>query len=1710
MTRATRLFLVLFLCGLCGIASTLAQVTSVGAGGYTTTLPAGAVGPQATIYATTPAPIATHKFWTSKLWTPLSGGNNMYPEPLGANAGATGMQLGYLGDVYGWDPTDNNSDKSGNTTAFYQGFEGELTLGNASLNAANVKIAATSDWTADFAFAPSLTVRLGRGMPFAYALTDGTPVTVTFANAPTVVQGTIGTDTMIAVSDTYGAYGVSYTNYWGLFCPTGGAWAQSGNTLTCTTPSGKNYMSIALLPGLSSAVNTNTTTIAQQMTDFSKVAFSFPANTAVSWAYNQSSSTVTTTYTVTPQSMDRSSTDFLMALNPHQYDALPGGVNTTYSYLTDHGSMKVNIGAAVTTTDTFHGVLPFMPPTTNYDLTKLKIYVDEAPAASLQGDTYAQGKNLGQTAQLLPLAQLADASAYTTLDASLQSVMQNWFTATPSKTADLFYYNQNWGSMIGFPAGYDTNDQLNDHHFHYGYYIHAAALNGLFNPSWIASSQWGGMVGLLQQDIANYDRTNTMFPFLRHFDVYAGHSWAAGTAPFGDGENEESSSEAVNAWTGMILLGAATGNTQMRDAGIWLYTQETKGVSYYWFNEQPAWVNSSATSTFPSWFTPVRVANVFDDKGDTGTWFGANPDYEHAIEYLPFTGGSLHLGLNPAYVAKNYAEDYAENGNSLPDWPDLMEMYQALSDPASALTEWQANNPANFPQQGETLAHEYAWLMSLNALGQVDASVTANTPFYAVFNNGGTKSHVAFNPTSAVLDVTFSDGATVTVPAGSMASDSALVTPITVGAGIVTAQPPAAPVGLVATAKSSTEIDVSWASTSNVTWNLFRSETSGFTPDPSNQIATGLSVASYADASLTAATTYYYAVEAVNGAGSSGPSSEVSAQTSAASGGGGTVAESNSMYFVGGATGTTPSLLSFTAGIPGVDSAPANNPQSVGTPANPLVYVITGINGTYDSALSTAFNLYVDAGANAGEGAQAEVIYDLLGDGTQIHTETYSLFATDPVVSWEDYTATSRGGLNASTGALGNMVNGTVTVKVWDALPGPNVQPMLLSVGNTTSALSDLVIPFDSVTQTLSEPVTPTGLTATAANSSQINLSWTASTTVGVSYSLYRSTTSGFTPSAANLVIASLGATSYADVNLNAATTYYYVVEAVNGLGNSAPSTQASATTLAFGGPTPESSNMLYFVAGANATTPSKLTFTAGPSGVDDAPANNPQSVGTPANPLVYTVTGINGTYDSTQTTGFNLYVDAGANVGEGSQAEVVYDLLGDGTQIRTETYSMFATNPVVDWEDYTATSRGGLSASTGALGNMVNGTVTIKVWDALPGPNAQPMMLSVGGNPSALSDLSIPFTGITEGPAGPAAPTSVVAQAVASTQVNLSWTASTTNGATYNVYRSTTAGFTPATANLLTNTSATTYVDSGVVASTTYYYVVGAVNSGGLADAPAVSVTTPAPPLVNTTTTLTVSAAQIIVGASETFTATVAPSAATGSVTFKNGSTTLGTGTVTAGVATYTTTTLAAGNYNLTAIYSGDSGYATSTSAAQSVAVEAGPPAIALSLPIPDSATIIAGGSASFAVNLAAKNGFNGTVSLSCSGLPVLATCSFSPQTVAVSGSKAGTSTLIITTTGTTSALNQGTKPGSSALPLFAACVPFGLAAGFLFGGKRRRKFLGHLMLALGLVAMFSVVSACGGSTIKAQTPPGGSTITITATSGSVTSSTSLSIEVL
>jgi endoglucanase Acf2 len=48
----------------------------------------------------------------------------------------------------------------------------------------------------------------------------------------------------------------------------------------------------------------------------------------------------------------------------------------------------------------------------------------------------------------------------------------------------------------------------------------------------------------MQGDIATAVRNSSLFPFLRNFDVYQGHSWASGNSEFADGNNMESSESA--------------------------------------------------------------------------------------------------------------------------------------------------------------------------------------------------------------------------------------------------------------------------------------------------------------------------------------------------------------------------------------------------------------------------------------------------------------------------------------------------------------------------------------------------------------------------------------------------------------------------------------------------------------------------------------------------------------------------------------------------------------------------------------------------------------------------------------------------------------------------------------------------------------------------------------------------------------------------------------------------------------------------------------------------------------------------------------------------------------------------------------------------------------------------------------------------------------
>ena len=104
-----------------------------------------------------------------------------------------------------------------------------------------------------------------------------------------------------------------------------------------------------------------------------------------------------------------------------------------------------------------------------------------------------------------------------------------------------------------------------------GYFIESAASVGLYDREWL--NNYKDVVKQLIYDIACPYRNNkecvadcgNAYPYLRSFSPYEGHSWASGYEDERTGNNQESTSEAINAWAGIILFGELTNNTKIRD-----------------------------------------------------------------------------------------------------------------------------------------------------------------------------------------------------------------------------------------------------------------------------------------------------------------------------------------------------------------------------------------------------------------------------------------------------------------------------------------------------------------------------------------------------------------------------------------------------------------------------------------------------------------------------------------------------------------------------------------------------------------------------------------------------------------------------------------------------------------------------------------------------------------------------------------------------------------------------------------------------------------------------------------------------------------------------------------------------------------------------------------------------------------------------------------
>ncbi|MFF4172178.1 glycosyl hydrolase [Streptomyces sp. NPDC001744] len=723
-------------------APAAAATVPAGAGSYSDTRPAGTSGPTTdTGTPVTPKvtaaaqgrPVPTNDWWSS-LALQRYGGNPystpMYGHPLTYQAVAGGLEIGY--------PTSPAIVGDGRQYEFPH--KRDLTLGLTGLNSPDTRADAWSDWTVTPYWsdgARTLRTTIGHGLPFVYARGTGGDARITTAQTPTVF------------ADQGNVLGITVAgHHYALFSPSGTDWNVSGSTLTAGL-GGKDYFSVAVLPSTDALATYRT------------YAYSFVTGSTVNWSYD--AGTVRATYGLTTEAKEGTERGTLQALYRHQWLHTTDPL-TPYTYVSPRGTMKVRAGTSFTTAQKAAATLPALPGS-GIDTARLRGHLNEVANSSdpFSGavDTYWTGKALGKLAQLVPIAdRIGEGAIRDKLLGLIKGRLQEWFTAGG---ANEFSYDRVWKALTGYPASYGSDTELNDHHFHYGYYVYAAAIVAQYDPNWAADSAWGTMVRTLVRDTANPSRTDTAFPFLRGFDVYAGHSWASGHQGFAAGNNQESSSESTNLSAALVLWGSATGDTSLRDLGTYLLTTEAEAVAQYWFDADQ--------QVFPGSFAHDTVGMVWGSGGAYSTWWTANPEEIHGINVLPVTsGGSLHLGGRKDAIRRNIAEMERENGGPAVEWRDILWEFQSLADPAAAKAKWDAGNAAYTPEAGESRAHTYHWITTLDALGAPDATVTGSIPTSAVFSKGTTRTYVAHNHGATARTVTFSDGTSLSVPARSTAT----------------------------------------------------------------------------------------------------------------------------------------------------------------------------------------------------------------------------------------------------------------------------------------------------------------------------------------------------------------------------------------------------------------------------------------------------------------------------------------------------------------------------------------------------------------------------------------------------------------------------------------------------------------------------------------------------------------------------------------------------------------------------------------------------------------------------------------------------------------------------------------------------------------------------------------------------------------------------
>jgi endo-1,3(4)-beta-glucanase len=422
-------------------------------------------------------------------------------------------------------------------------------------------------------------------------------------------------------------------------------------------------------------------------------------------------------FTTTPGSTG----PLLMAALPHHQARLVAPTITTLAYPTLRGTLAAVEGNTWTmslplSTIGWTAPRPMAPAHVEAVRTALAGDAGFVPDGRVETDPYFGGKLLAKLARLALIAdELGETATAASLRARLAPLEARWLEGT---NANPLVYDTTWGGVVtsdgvANPSADFGQGYYNDHHFHYGYHLYAAAALIKGDPTFLTPTRTQALLALAR-DIANPSPLDPKFPRLRHMDLYRGHSWASGLAENPDGRDQESTSEAVNAWYGLQLLGEAMGRPQLRDLGRVLLALEVDSARRYW--QIPAASHTLASTVYQDPFAQNRcVGRLYQTRATFDTFFhtyvGPEAFKVYGIQMLPYTPATEAL-LSPTWVGDAWPlmQPAADSTSGVwAGWKALLYMAHATTGREAAWTEV---FPLTAVEEGNSRTNTLWWVAS--------------------------------------------------------------------------------------------------------------------------------------------------------------------------------------------------------------------------------------------------------------------------------------------------------------------------------------------------------------------------------------------------------------------------------------------------------------------------------------------------------------------------------------------------------------------------------------------------------------------------------------------------------------------------------------------------------------------------------------------------------------------------------------------------------------------------------------------------------------------------------------------------------------------------------------------------------------------------------------------------------------------------------------